>query len=130
MLAKHGCNIAIADIDIKSAEKTALEITHKGVQAKAYKADVSNYDEIESLRDQIASDFGNVDILINNAGLIPFASLIDQKASEIEKLFKVNVNSTVLVKIKNMYMLISDIIAKYFENLIQFCRCPKFFLKL
>lgn len=97
LLAQHGCNIAIADIDIKQAEKTALEISNKGVKSKAYQVDVSNYTEIESLREQIGLDFGNVDILINNAGLIPFASLVDQKANDIERLFKVNVNSPILV---------------------------------
>lgn len=73
---------------------------------------MSNYTEIESLREQIRKDFGRVDILINNAGLIPFASLVDQKASDIERLFKVNVNSPILVGI-DMYALLEN--SQYFK---------------
>lgn len=68
-----------------------------GVKAKAYKVDVSNSDAIINLRHSISQDFGFVDILINNAAVIPFDSLLEQSPEFIEKIIKVNVLSTILV---------------------------------
>lgn len=96
-LATLGCNVAIADIDIESAQKTTESLIKFGVSAKAYKVDVSNYVEIEKLKHEILSDLGEVDILINNAGLIPYKSILDQTAVELERLTKVNFNSVLLV---------------------------------
>ena len=97
-LAQLGCNIIIADIDIENANTTVSEIQKLGVKAKAYKVDVSNSDAINNLRHSISQDFGSIDILINNAGIIPFDSLLEQSPAIIEKIIKVNVLSTILVK--------------------------------
>lgn len=64
-LAQKGCNVAVVDIDLKAAEKTAAEIREKGVQAKAYKADVTKSNEIIKLRIDTQSDLGPVDILVS-----------------------------------------------------------------
>lgn len=97
-LAQLGCDIVIADIDIENANNTVLEMQSFGVKAKAYKVDVSNNDEIINLRHTISQDFKrSIDILINNAGIIPFESLLEQSPAFIEKIIKVNVLSTILV---------------------------------
>lgn len=102
-MATLGCNVAIADIDIESAQKTSELLVKLGVSAKAYKVDVSNYDEIEKLKHEVSSDFGEVDILINNAGLIPYKPILDQTAKELERLTKVNFNSVLLVNRNRIY---------------------------
>jgi NAD(P)-dependent dehydrogenase (short-subunit alcohol dehydrogenase family) len=96
-LASFGCNIAIADIDFTSAEKTVEKIVEMGVSAKAYKVDVSNYEEILTLKQKISEDLGEVDILVNNAGLIAYKSILNQSAEEIERLTRVNFNGVLLV---------------------------------
>lgn len=97
-LASLGCKLAIADVDIAAAEETAKSITDKyGVPSKAYKVDVSNYSEILKLKENILSDLGEVDILVNNAALIPYKSILDQSAEELERLTRVNFNSVMLV---------------------------------
>lgn len=63
-LADQGCNVAIIDIDARSAEKTADEVRNKGVKAKAYKVDVTKDWEIKNLRDDLTNDLGTVDILV------------------------------------------------------------------
>jgi NADP-dependent 3-hydroxy acid dehydrogenase YdfG len=97
-LASVGCNIAIADIDLKAAQSTADRLISMGVSAKAYKVDVSNYDEILKLKQNIIDDLGEVDILINNAGLIPYKTIFNQSAEELERLTRVNFNSVMLVR--------------------------------
>jgi short-subunit dehydrogenase len=97
-LATFGCNIAIADIDFPAAQRTADRITEMGVSAKAYKVDVSCYEEILSLKKNITEDLGEVDILVNNAGLIPYKTIFNQSAEELERLTRVNFNSVLLVR--------------------------------
>lgn len=97
-LAKVGCNIAVADIDLETAQKFADSLASMRVSAKAYKVDVSNYDEILSLKQKVIEELGEVDILVNNAGLIPYKSIFNQTAEEIERLTRVNLNSVILVR--------------------------------
>ncbi|XP_059620812.1 protein dhs-3-like [Phlebotomus argentipes] len=92
-LVKEKCKIAIADVDIKAAEKTAIELQSLGIIAKAYKADVSIYDEVLDLRSQIQNDFGTVDVLINNAGLVCKISLSEGTPQDIQKVINVNIAS-------------------------------------
>lgn len=66
-LADHGCNIAVVDIDLKSAEQTADEIRSRGLKAKAYRVDVTKAEEIKKLRDDLCNDLGPVDILVRRA---------------------------------------------------------------
>lgn len=83
-----------------------------GVKAKAYKVDVSNSDAINNLRHSISEDFSrSIDILINNAGIIPFDSLLEQSPAVIEKIIKVNVLSTILVITKLFLLMLKH---KYF----------------
>ena len=64
-LADLGCNVAVVDVDIKAAEKTAEEIIGKGLKAHAYKVDVTKKDEISKLRSESFNDLGPVDILVS-----------------------------------------------------------------
>lgn len=70
-LAKEGCNIVIVDINEKEAGNTAKEIHETfNVKTKAYKVDVSDFEAIQKLKDDITRDFSDsVDILVNNAGI-------------------------------------------------------------
>lgn len=65
-MAQKGCNIAVADVNIKAAEETAADLRKLGVQAKAYKVDVTKAEEITKLRESLKADLGPVDILVSN----------------------------------------------------------------
>lgn len=97
-LADAGCNIAVVDIDLAAAQKFVESLTVKGVTAKAYRTDVSNYSEISALKQKVIEELGEVDILVNNAGLIPYKSIFNQSAEELERLTRVNFNSVMLVR--------------------------------
>lgn len=58
-----------------------------------FQVDVANYDEIVSLKEKINIDLGDVDILINNAGLLPKVSLLEGSPEDILRIFKVNLIS-------------------------------------
>ena len=93
-LAKEGCNVAIADLDLISAEKTAKDIELEfNVKTKAFKVDVSSYEEVSKLRSDIESSIGTVDILVNNAGLLAMMTLEESRHQDIQKIVNVNLKA-------------------------------------
>jgi len=69
-LAKNGADVALTYRKHgEEAEAIAAQIQDMGRKAKAFKIDVSNFDEAQKLVAEIVQDFGHVDILVNNAGM-------------------------------------------------------------
>lgn len=94
-LAKQGCNVVIADLDLKNGERTAAECEerYKNIRAKAFKLDVTNYKDIQKLKGEINSEMGSVDILVNNAGLLSILPLQECSFEDIQLTIDVNLTS-------------------------------------
>lgn len=58
---------------------------------------MTNYERIEEVKREINTDLGTVDILINNAGIIPKYSLRDGSPSDIQRLIDINVMANIWV---------------------------------
>lgn len=90
-LAQEKCHIMICDVNYNEAIKTAEFIAEiYQVQTKAYKVDVSKFEEIQKLKNDIEQSFGPIDILINNAGIMPLFSLREGRPQDIQKIINVN----------------------------------------
>lgn len=98
-LAKRGCNVAVVDLDLENAEKTASNCRQFHIKAKGYRVDVSNYNEIRDLRKQIEEDLGPVDILINNAGILAALSLREGAPEDIDRIIRVNLTAQFYVSV-------------------------------
>lgn len=73
-LARLGASIAIADVDREGAEATAAELeADHGVDALAIECDVTRADDVERAVAAAADAFGEVGILVNNAGIGPLS---------------------------------------------------------
>ncbi len=94
-LAKNGCNIVVNDIDPSKneAEKTVEEITALGVEAIAITADVSNFDDVKKMMDEIKGKFEKIDILVNNAGITKDRTLKKMTPEEWNAVINVNLTS-------------------------------------
>lgn len=68
LLAQHGANVVVTDIDPNPAEETQSKIVAAGGSAIAVPADVTDDGGIEELIGQTVSTFKGIDILVNNAG--------------------------------------------------------------
>ncbi len=69
-LAAEGATVAVNyRSSADEAESLVAEIDALGAKAKAYQADVADFDAVKSMVDRIVTDFGGLNILINNAGL-------------------------------------------------------------
>jgi len=67
--ARVGALVAVADIVLEKAERTKKMIEDLGGQALAIQVDVTRRDQVKAAADKVLTEFGHIDILINNAGL-------------------------------------------------------------
>ena len=68
-LAREGCNIISADINLEGAIETAEEIRKLGRRALMVKVDVRDRNEVDAMIKKSLDEFDRIDILINNAGV-------------------------------------------------------------
>jgi len=68
-LARRGMNLHITDINIDGLEKVKSEVKKRGVKVFASKCDVSKYEDFEKAANEFYEKMGEVDLLINNAGI-------------------------------------------------------------
>jgi len=95
-LAKEGASVVISDVSQEDCQKVATEIQNAGGKAVAIKCDISSKAEILSMVDKVISEFGRVDILVNNAaiGVIkPFVRLTEE---DWDCIFAVNLRGAFL----------------------------------
>lgn len=69
-LGKQGITVVIGSRDLERGEKAIEELKNDGVSARAVKLDVTNKDDIAALPAFLEREFGGLDILINNAGVM------------------------------------------------------------
>lgn len=91
---REGATVAIADINLEAAEKTASQI---GGGAYAVKLDVTNLASIESAVGAVEKKSGGLDILINNAALFDLAPIVEISKASYDRLFSVNVAGTLFM---------------------------------
>jgi len=92
--AKQGANVAFT---YSSSEEAAIaleqELTALGVKAKSYKSNAADFNEAQSLVDQVLEFFGTVDVLINNAGITKDNLLMRMSEADFDNVMDVNLKS-------------------------------------
>lgn len=83
--AAKGANIALVDINKDDLVKAVAKVESHGVKAKGYAVNVAIEADVENLFNQVQADFGSVDCLINNAGIIRDGLLVKAKDGVVEK---------------------------------------------
>ena len=92
--AKEGASVAVIDINEKTANNTAQEINRLGRQAVVRIADVSNPELVEAAVNTIASKFGHIDVLVNNAGIEKRAPFFEITPADWQRQLDVNLSGT------------------------------------
>jgi NADP-dependent 3-hydroxy acid dehydrogenase YdfG len=93
-LAAQGTRIAIADIDKPKADIVASELRSAGAEARAYKVDVIDKDQVHALVQTVLADFGRIDVLINAAGVMFIRPLTEINTTEWETTIDLNVKGS------------------------------------
>ena len=89
-LAQNGY---IVVLNYNKSEKEAKEIENKFDNVYAFKADISNYDEVKALVDFTINKLKKIDLLVNNAGIDLIKTINDTKIEEFDKVLKTNLYS-------------------------------------
>ncbi|WP_174731325.1 SDR family oxidoreductase [Mesobacillus harenae] len=96
--ASSGCHIAVCSRKLEQCEETAryLENTF-GIKAKGYACNIQNEEDVKDTVEKVISDFGQIDILVNNSGATWGASVEDMPLDGWQKVLNVNLTGTFLV---------------------------------
>ena len=94
-LAADGADVAVNyRRDEDAAQATVAEIEKLGRRAKAYAADVGEWDQCAAMAERALADFGRIDILVCNAGVASRGqTVVDTDPREPDKLWKTHVYS-------------------------------------
>jgi len=69
--AYHGAKVVVSDINLEKAKKVADEIVANFGESLPIKANVANYEEVQNLIQHTVSAYGQLDVMVNNAGIGP-----------------------------------------------------------
>lgn len=89
-LACDGADVAIADINQDTAEKTAELVRGAGRRAMAVGIDLTHVDQIQPMIDLVVATLGRLDILINNAGRVQIKPFLDVTEAEWDQTLDLN----------------------------------------
>src|SRR6202046_1990053 len=81
--ASQGANVALLDLNAADLAAATQQCTELGVRATAYTVDVSREADISAALDAVVRDFGSLDVIINNAGIVKDALLIKVKDGDV-----------------------------------------------
>lgn len=90
-LAREGAAVVIADYNIESATATAQEITGAtGAKTLPYQVDISSPPATQQMVDAVVAHFGQINLLVNNAGVAQTKPLLDLTEADWDRVIDVN----------------------------------------
>jgi NADP-dependent 3-hydroxy acid dehydrogenase YdfG len=90
LLAREGARVVLGARRVQRIEVLASEINTAGGQALALRTDVTRREDVQALVDAAVTRFGRVDVMLNNAGLMPHSPLERLKVDDWELMVDVN----------------------------------------
>lgn len=91
LLAERGAHVVVGARRTERLEKLVAEIRAKGGTARFRAVDVTSQQDTQALVDFARSEFGRVDVLVNNAGVMPLSPLSALKVEEWDQMIDVNI---------------------------------------
>ncbi|HEY1872256.1 MAG TPA: SDR family oxidoreductase, partial [Chitinophagaceae bacterium] len=90
-LSDRGAIVVLGARRADRIQKLAKEINEQGAKALAITTDVTKYEQVKTLVDTAVKTYGHVDVIINNAGLMPQSPLDRLKIDEWNQMIDVNI---------------------------------------
>ena len=112
LLLQKGLNVIISSRSQQSVDNVIQEILDKFPSKKenvlGLKCDVSQYSDVKSLVDVSVKRFGRIDVLVNNAGIVYFKSIMDTTEEEW--------NKTIDTNLKGVFLFTKEVLPYMIEN--------------
>lgn len=86
-LAAKGCRVAIGDLDLSLAERTAAGL---GGGSVALALDVTDRDSFASFLDDAERQLGPIDVVVNNAGIMPVTPFVEESEESVRRQLEIN----------------------------------------
>jgi len=94
VFAQHGANVAFTySSSVESANSLEKELSNYGVKVKSFQSNAADYNESQDLVENVLSDFGSIDVLVNNAGITKDNLLMRMGEEDFDKVIEVNLKS-------------------------------------
>lgn len=92
--AQQGANIAFTDLAIDdNAKQTEKELAAFGVKVKGYSSNAADFNDTHKVVEEIAKDFGTIDVLVNNAGITRDGLMMRMSEQQWDMVINVNLKS-------------------------------------
>ena len=92
-LLRQGMRVAIGDVDLAAAQQTASQL---GPSAVALALDVTDRASFASFLDRAEEQLGPVDVLVNNAGIMPIGRFVDEDDLTARRMIDINLHGVIL----------------------------------
>lgn len=108
LFAREGARVIVVDLDRSGLETLSRQISDAGGTACSAVADVSKAADVERCVSEALQRFGTIDILFNNAGVVPHGKIDETSEEEWDRVMAVNV--------KSMYLFCHNVIPVFRNN--------------
>lgn len=114
-LAERRVRLALVDLNQEKLDETAAACRALGVQARTYLCNVASEEQVTQTIAQIAEDFGSINGLINNAGILRDGLTIKVKDGEMSKMSLAQWQSVIDVNLTGVFLCTREVAAKMIE---------------
>ncbi len=93
-MARQGANVSFTYLSsVEQGQALEAELSALGVKAKGYRSDASDFKAAEELVNNIVTEFGSLDVIVNNAGITKDGLLMRMSEEQFNDVVRVNLNS-------------------------------------
>lgn len=96
VFAVEGARVVVADVDADGSAETVREIEGAGGAASSVPTDVTSEAQVREAIDGCVRDFGSLDVLVNNAGVVKMARAAETELEDWERMLAVNLRGVFL----------------------------------
>ncbi len=114
-LAQRRVRLALVDLNQEKLDETAAACRALGVQARTYLCNVASEEQVTQTIAQIAEDFGSINGLVNNAGILRDGLTIKVKDGEMSKMSLAQWQSVIDVNLTGVFLCTREVAAKMIE---------------
>jgi len=122
LLGKAGCELILTDVTAGPVEETAARVRASGVTCSTQALDVTDFDAIRAVRDEVHAQGGPIQILVNNAGVVFGGAFLDVPLEKHILTYRVNIEGLVAVT----HAFLPDLIAAPEAHLVNIASMSSF----
>jgi len=114
-LAARGARLALVDLDPEKLDAAVAACQAAGGEARAYLCNVADEEQVTRMVEQVAKDFGAINGLVNNAGILRDGLTVRLKDGELSKLSLAQWQAVLNVNLTGVFLCTREVAAKMIE---------------